>query len=150
MTALEERLDADLKEAMRSGDTTRKLAIRSAKSAIMEARVAGTVQRSLSETEVLDIILKQVKQRRDSIDEFAKGGRDDLIVKEKAEIEVLEEYLPKRLDEAAIRARVKTVIDEMGAKDIKGMGPVMKRLTAEMRYEADGQTISRIVREYLS
>ncbi len=147
---LEERLDADLKEAMRSGDTTRKLAIRAVKTAIMEARVSGKEQHALSEDEVQKIIQKQVKQRRDSAAEFAKGGRTDLIAKEEAEIAVLEAYLPKMMDEAEIRARVQAVIAELGVTDMKGMGPVMKRLTVELRGLADGQLVNRIVREQLA
>ncbi len=147
---LEERLDADLKEAMRSGDTTRKLAIRAVKTAIMEARVSGKEQHALSEDEVQKIIQKQVKQRRDSAAEFAKGGRTDLIAKEEAEIAVLEAYLPKMMDEAEIRARVQAVIAELGVTDMKGIGPVMKRLTVDLRGLADGQLVNRIVREQLT
>ena len=146
---LEERLDDDLKEAMRSGDNTRKLAIRAVKTAIKEARVSGKEQHALSEDEVLKIIQKQVKQRRDSITEFAKGGRDDLISREEAEIKVLEVYLPKMMDEAEVRARVQAVIAELGVTDLKGIGPVMKRMTAELRGQADGQMVNRIVREQL-
>ena len=91
---LEERLDADLKDAMRSGDTTRKLAIRAVKTAITEAKVAGTEVKTLSDADVLAIITKQVKQRRDSIVEYNKGGRPDLAAQEEAEIAVLEVYLP--------------------------------------------------------
>lgn len=147
---LEERLDADLKEAMRGGDSTRKLAIRAVKSAIAEAKVAGTEQRTLTDDDVLKIISKQVKQRRDSIAEFSKGGRADLIAKEEAEISVLEKYLPKQMDEAEIRAHAQKVIAELGITDVKGIGPVMKRLTADLRGLADGQAINRVVRELLA
>lgn len=147
---LEERLDADLKEAMRSGDTTRKLAIRAVKTAITEARVSGSQQRQLTDEDVLAIIIKQIKQRRDSAAEFAKGNRPDLVAKEEAEIAVLEAYLPKQLDENAIRERAKAVIAELGVTDLKGLGPVMKRLTSELRGQADGQVINRVVRELLS
>lgn len=147
---LEERLDADLKEAMRSGDTTRKLAIRAVKTALTEARVAGTQQRTLTDEDVLAIIIKQIKQRRDSAAEFAKGNRPDLVAKEEAEIAVLEAYLPQQLDENAIRERAKAVIAELGVTDLKGLGPVMKRLTAELRGQADGQVINRVVRELLT
>jgi uncharacterized protein YqeY len=146
---LEERLNADLKDAMRAGDETRKLAIRGAKAAIMEAKVSGTEARTLSDADVLAIIGKQIKQRRDSIAEFAKGGRADLIAKEQAEIAVLEVYLPRQLTEAEIRERAKAVIAELGVSDMKGMGPVMKRLTAELRGLADGQVVNRVVRELL-
>ncbi len=147
---LEERLDADLKEAMRSGDTTRKLAIRAVKTAITEAKVAGAQQRTLTDEDVLAIIVKQIKQRRDSAAEFAKGNRPDLVAKEEAEIAVLEAYLPKQLDENAIRERARAVIAELGVTDLKGLGPVMKRLTAELRGQADGQVINRVVRELLT
>ena len=147
---LEERLDADLKDAMRRGDQTRKLAIRSAKTAIMEAKVAGTEARALSEQEVQAIIAKQVKQRRDSIVEFAKGGRQDLIAIEQAEIEVMQAYLPAQLDEAAVHERARAVIAELGVSDMKGLGPVMKRLSADLKGQADGQMVNRIVRELLA
>jgi|YNPBryantNP2012_1023418.scaffolds.fasta_scaffold03820_3 uncharacterized protein YqeY len=149
-TALEERLNNDLKEAMRRNDETRKLAIRAVKAAITQAKVAGTEARELSEQEVLAIIAKQIKQRRESIEEFTKGNRPDLVAKEQAEIEVLEAYLPKQLSEEEIRARAQAVIAELGVTDLKGLGPVMKRLTAELKGVADGSTINRIVRSLLS
>ena len=148
--SLEEQLDADLKDAIRSGDATRKLAIRSVKAAVTEAKVAGAEARTLNDQEVLAIIAKQVKQRRDSIVEFTKGNRPDLVAQEEAEITVLQAYLPEPLDESAIRQRAEQVIAELGVTDTKGLGPVMKRLTTEMRGRADGQVISRIVRELLS
>ncbi len=147
---VEERLDADLLAATRANDTTRKLAIRSAKAAIMEAKVAGAQARALDDQEVLAIIAKQVKQRRDSIVEFQKAGRQDLVDQEDAEIKVLEAYLPPQMDEAAVRERAGAVIAELGVTDMKGMGPVMKRLSAELRGQADGQMITRVVRELLS
>jgi uncharacterized protein YqeY len=146
---LEERLDADLKDAMRSGDTTRKLAIRAVKTAITEAKVSGTEAKTLSDADVLAIITKQVKQRRDSIIEYTKGGRPDLVVQEEAEIAVLEVYLPRQLSEAEIRARAQAVIAELGVTDMKGFGPVMKRLSADLRGIADGQIINRVARELL-
>lgn len=147
---LEERLSSDLKDAMRSGDETRKLAIRAVKAAITQAKVAGTVARELTEQEVLGIIAKQVKQRRESIEEFTKGRRFDLVAQEQAEIEVLETYLPKQLSEDEIRERARAVIAELGVSDMKGLGPVMKRLSADLKGIADGGTINRVVRDLLS
>jgi hypothetical protein len=146
---LEEQLDADLKDAMKSGDTTRKLAIRAVKTAITEAKVAGTEARTLTDAEVLAIITKQVKQRRDSIVEYNKGNRPDLAAQEEAEIKVLEVYLPRQLSEAEIRERAQAVIAELGVTDMKGLGPVMKRMSADLRGIADGQTVNRVVRELL-
>ncbi len=147
---LEERLDADLKDAMRSGDNVRKLAIRAVKTSITEAKVAGTEQRALTDEDVLRIIQKQVKQRRDSIADFTKGDRMDLAAKEEAEIAVLEKYLPQQMTEDEIRVRARAVIAELGVTDQKGMGPVMKRLTADLRGQADGAVVSRVVRELLA
>ncbi len=147
---LEERLAADLKDAMRSRDQTRMLAIRAVKTAITEAKVSGAEARVLTDQDVLAIIAKQIKQRRDSAAEFAKGGRPDLVAQEEAEIAVLQVYLPEQLDEAAIRQRAEVVIAELGVTDMRGMGPVMKRLSADLRGQADGQTINRVVRELLS
>jgi hypothetical protein len=147
---LEDQLAADLKEAMRSGDETRKLAIRSVKTAVTEAKVSGAEARALTDQDVLVIIAKQIKQRRDSAVEFAKGGRTDLVAKEEAEAAVLMAYLPEQLDDAAIRQHAAAVIAELGVTDLKGMGPVMKRLSAELRGQADGQAVNRIVRELLS
>ena len=147
---LEERLDADLKEAMRSGDSVRKLAIRAVKTSITEARVSGTEQRPITDEDVLRILQKQVKQRRDSVAEFTKGGRPDLVAKEQAEIAVLEKYLPQQMGEDEIRARAEAVIAELAVSDQKGMGSVMKRLTADLRGRADGSIVSRIVRELLA
>ena len=146
---LEEHLDADLKDAMKNNDTTRKLAIRAVKTAITEAKVSGTEAKTLNDADVLAIITKQVKQRRDSIIEYNKGGRPDLAAQEQAEIAVLEVYLPKQLSEAEIRARAQAVIAELGVTDMKGFGPVMKRLSADLRGIADGQIINRVVRELL-
>ena len=146
---LEERLDADLKDAMKSNDTTRKLAIRAVKTAITEAKVSGTEAKTLTDADVLAIITKQVKQRRDSIIEYNKGNRPDLAAQEEAEIKVLEVYLPRQLSEAEIRERAQAVIAELGVADMKGFGSVMKRLSADLRGIADGQIINRVVRELL-
>lgn len=147
---LEERLNADLHDAMRRGQEARKLAIRAVKTAMTEARVSGTEARSLTDADVLAIIAKQIKQRRDSIVEFARAGRTDLVAQEEAEIAALQVYLPVQLDEAAIRERARAVIAELGVSDLKGLGPVMKRLTAELKGQADGQVINRIVKELLA
>ena len=146
---LEERLNADLKKAMRDGDTVRKLTIRAIKTAITEAKVSGNQAHDLTDEDILAIITKQAKQRRDSANEFAKGGRDDLVAQEKAELAIIEAYLPKQLSEAEIRERAQAVIDELGVTSLKGIGPVMRRLTAELRGRADGRAINRVVRELL-
>jgi uncharacterized protein len=148
--SLEERLDVDLLAATRNNEATRKLAIRSVKAAITEAKVAGKEARALTDQDVLTIIGKQIKQRRDSIADYQKGQRQDLMAQEEAEIKVLETYLPPQMDEAAVRAHAQAVIAELGVSDMKGMGPVMKRMSADLRGQADGVLINRVVRELLS
>jgi len=103
----------------------------------------------VNDADVLAIITKQVKQRRDSIIEYNKGGRPDLAAQEQAEIAMLEVYLPKQLSEAEIRERAQAVIAELGVTDMKGFGSVMKRLSADLRGIADGQIVNRVVRELL-
>ena len=147
---LEERLDADLKDAIRRGEDTRKLAIRSVKAALAEERVAGEQARELTEEEAMSILFRQVKQRRDSIAEYVKGNRPDLAAQEEAELAVLQVYMPAQLDEAAVRERAQAVIADLQVTDMKGFGPVMKRLSSELRGQADGQLVNRVVRELLS
>lgn len=147
---LEERLNSDLQDAIRNKEETRKLAIRGVKTAITQAKVSGIEAHELNDQEVLAIIGKQIKQRRDSIEEFKKGNRLDLVAQEQAEIDVLIVYLPQQLNEDQIREHAKAVIAELGVTDMKGLGPVMKRMNADLKGVADGATINRIVRELLA
>jgi uncharacterized protein YqeY len=147
---LEERLNNDLQDAIRNKEETRKLAIRGVKTAITQAKVAGIEARELNDQEVLAIIGKQIKQRRDSIEEFKRGNRLDLVAQEQAEIDVLMVYLPQQLSEDQIREHAKVVIAELGVTDMKGLGPVMKRMNADLKGVADGGTINRVVRELLA
>ncbi|HYO89284.1 MAG TPA: GatB/YqeY domain-containing protein, partial [Candidatus Limnocylindrales bacterium] len=114
------------------------------------AKVAGLEARELNDEEVLAIIGKQIKQRRDSIEEFKKGNRPDLVAQEQAEIDVLMVYLPQQLSEDQIREHAKVVIAELGVTDMKGLGPVMKRMNVDLKGVADGGTINRVVRELLA
>lgn len=146
--SLKDQLNDDLKEAMRSGDKTRTQTLRSLKSAIRYAEIeAGN---ELDDQGVLGVIAKESKQRRDSIAEFKKGARDDLVEAESAELTILESYLPEQMSEEQIRAKAATVIAEQGVTDMKGMGQVMKQLMAELKGQADGKVVNQIVRELLS
>jgi len=104
----------------------------------------------LTEDELIEVIFSEVKKRRESILEFEKGKREDLANKEKAEIEVLQKYLPEQLSEEEIRKIVKDVIDKVGAKETKDMGKVMAELMSKIKGKADGSLVSRIVKESLS
>ncbi len=147
---LKERIDQDLKEAMRSGDKARKMALRSLKTAILNAEKAGKAAHELTDQEILSVIMKEVKQRRDSVEEYRKGGREDLVAEEEAEMRVLEAYLPRMMTEEEIRAKAAEVIAGVGAQGPRDIGKVMKPLMAELRGKADGSLVNKVVRELLS
>lgn len=145
--SLKDQINTDLKEAMRSKDQQRLDTLRMLKSAIKYSEIdAG---HELDDQELLAVIGKEAKQRRDSITEFEKGHRADLVQKEQAELAILETYLPRQLSADEIRDRARAVIADMGAAGPKSLGPVMKRLTAELKGQADGKLISQVVRDLL-
>ncbi len=148
--SLKERIEADLKEAMKQGDAARKRALRTLMTAISRAERAGSTLRTLSDEEIIAIIAKEAKQREESIEAYEKGGRADLVAEEKAELEILRSYLPRQLTREEIEARAREVIADVGAQSPKDMGKVMKVLMAEMRGRADGRVVSQIVRELLT
>lgn len=146
--SLKEQLDQDLKDAMRSHDKFRTQTLRSLKSAIKYAEIEAGAE--LNDPDIVAVIAKQAKQRRDSIAEFEKAGRIDLIEKENGELDILETYLPAQLSEEAIKEKAQAVIDELGVTDMKGMGQVMNRLMADLKGQADGKAVNQIVRQLLS
>jgi uncharacterized protein YqeY len=148
MTTILDQINTDLKAAMKGGDKFRTETLRNLKSAIKYAEIEA--QTELDDEGVLVVIAKQAKQRRDSIAEFKKANRTDLIEVETAQLHILEAYLPAQLSEDEIRARAEAVISELGVSDVKGMGQVMKQLMAELQGQADGKVVSRVVRELLT
>jgi uncharacterized protein YqeY len=151
--SLKEQIDNDLKTAMKSGDKLRTSTLRTLKSAIKYAEIEAKSE--LDEQDLLAVIAKQAKQRRESIEEFKKGGRNDLVEQETAELAILEGYLPAQMSEEEIRAKAEAVIAELGVTDMKGMGQVMRQLMAELKGQADGglvdgKVVNQIVRQLLS
>jgi len=146
--SLKEQVDQDLKDAMRSRDKFRTQTLRSLKSAIKYAEIE--IGAELNDPDILAVIAKQAKQRRDSIAEFEKGGRADLVEKETGELDILESYLPAQLSEETIKEKAQAVIAELGVTDMKGMGQVMNRLMAELKGQADGKVVNQVVRQLLS
>jgi len=146
--SLKAKLTNDLKEAMKSGDQVKKDTVRTLRGAIRNAEIDSG--HDLADEEILAIIDKQAKQRRDSIEQYQKANRSDLVEQEQQELAVIETYLPQQLSDEEIRARVEATIAELGVTDMKGMGLLMKRLTDELKGRADGKRISQIVRELLS
>ena len=144
-----DRISEDLVAAMRAKDALRLGTLRMAKAALMNREIERG--RALDDAESLQVISSLIKQRRDSIEQFEKGGRDELARKEAAEIAVLEKYLPPPMDLAAIEAAVDAAIRETGAAGPKDMGKVMKTVTATLAgAQVDGKALSDLVRRKLA
>ncbi|TSC75430.1 MAG: hypothetical protein G01um101430_272 [Parcubacteria group bacterium Gr01-1014_30] len=103
----------------------------------------------LTDEEILEVIASEAKKRKESIAEFEKGGREDLVQKEKAELEVLQKYLPEQLAEDELRKLAKEAVDKVGAKEMKDMGRVMQELMQKVKGRADGTFVSKVVKELL-
>ena len=146
---IEEKIQKDLVEAMKSHNERATSAIRSIKTAIQNEKVNGTYH-ELTDEDVLKLIQKLVKQRKESYDIYTEAKREDLAVVEKEEMEVLSKYLPKQLSEEEVTEKVKTIIAELGATTIKDMGKVMGVANKQMSGVASGQVISKIVKSLLS
>lgn len=141
-------IQRDLKEAMKARDAVRMGALRMAIAAATEKRIE--LKRDLSDADVFGVLQSQVKRRRDSIEQFEKAGRDDLVKKETREIEVLEAYLPRGLSDAELDAAVDEAIREAGAGSRKDTGKVMKILMDRYKGRVDGKTVNQRVLEKLS
>ncbi len=143
-----DQLMADLKTALREQDELRKGTIRMALSALKYARVAKNAD--LTDEEMFSVLQKEVKQREELIVEYKRGGRDDLVAQESAEIGILRPYLPRMLDREQIAEVARTAIAEVGASSLKEMGQVMRVLMPRVRGQADGRLVNEMVRELLS
>ena len=145
---LRERLKDDTTAAMRSGDSLRRDVLRSVQNAIYNIEKAKRV--TLTEDEVLGVVTKEVKTRRESVDAFRKGGREDLATKEEAEIAILNDYLPQQLSDDELRALVDQAVAETGAAGARDLGKVMGVLSPRIRGRADGRTASGLVAQALA
>jgi uncharacterized protein YqeY len=148
MMSLKQQLKSDLTRALRNKDEVRKRTLRLALAAITYAEVDQ--KKELDDPGVLAVLAKEAKQRHESIAEFRKGGREDLVAENEAELAVLHDYLPQQLSRAEIVRRAEAAIEELGATDMGQMGLVMKSLMQELRGQADGKLINQVVRELLS
>ena len=145
---LKEQLQQDLITAMKAKDEVATSAIRLLKTAIMRFETTGE-QKVASDAEVIQLVGKEIKQRKDSIEQFEKGNRPELAAKEKAELVVLERYLPAQLSEDEVRAIVKEVITSTGASSKADLGKVMGALMPKTKGKADGGIVNKIVQELL-
>ena len=147
--SLQDKIQSDIAEAMRSKDSLKLGVLRMMKAAVMNKKVEK--MKELDESEVLAVFNSLVKQRKDSIDQFRKGGREELAQKEEAEIKVIESYLPAAASDDDIRRAIGEAVEETGAASIKDMGKVMKATQARLAGKTvDGARVSQMVKEKLA
>src|SRR2546428_9204191 len=148
---LQERVDSDLKEAMRARDTTKLGVLRMLKSALKYAAIAKSgAEAELNDAEAAQVIRKQARQRQDSIESFEKGGRVELAKKENEELSILNAYLPQAISADELVKAVRDTIEEVGATSKAQMSAVMKALQAKVVGRVDGKTLSQEVSKQLS
>ncbi|WP_456458801.1 GatB/YqeY domain-containing protein [Nitratifractor sp.] len=144
---LKERIKNDIKEAMRAKDSVTRDTLRNLSAAIKQIEVDE--RRELSDADVEAILMKYLKQREDALEQFIQAKRDDLVAKEKAEIELVRRYLPEPMDDAELEATLKEIITELKAETMKEMGKVMGKAKAVIGSRADGGRISQTVKKLL-
>jgi hypothetical protein len=145
--SLSEKIEKDLKESLKSGDKSRLLILRMVKSAVKNKEIEKGDP--LTDEDIQAVFRSFSKKAGESIEQFSRAGRDELAEKEKAELAVLQEYLPKQLGEEDIRKAVRDVIDETGAAGVKDMGRVMKAVMSKLKGQADGRLVNNLVKETL-
>ena len=148
MTTLKDQLTQDMKSAMKQKEQVRLSTIRLVRAAMKNREIE--LGEELNDEEVIKVISTLVKQHKDSIEQFQKGGRDDLVEKEQAELEILESYLPQQLSEENVKALVKEAIEAVSATSMKDMGKVMKYIMPKVQGRADGKVINQLVKEHLT
>ncbi len=144
---LSERLNEDMKQAMKSRDKFKLSTIRMIRSTIMNLEI--DLKRTLDDSEVLDILGREIKQRKDALQEFEKAGRDDLSANAKAEIEIVVQYLPTQLTEEEVKVIVQQTIHETGASSKAEMGKLMSALMPKVKGLADGKLVNQVVQQFL-
>ncbi|KXS41116.1 MULTISPECIES: GatB/YqeY domain-containing protein [unclassified Candidatus Frackibacter] len=145
--SLQEELLTDMKEAMKEGDKQKLSVIRMARAAIKNVEIDE--RKDLSDDEIVAVLAKEVKQRRDSIPEYEKVGKDDVVAELEEEIEILNKYLPEQLSEEEIQDLVEETINEIGAVDMSDMGKVMGAIMPKVKGKADGNEVNKVVKERL-
>ncbi len=146
-STLSDRLAGDMKDAMRARDSVRLGAIRNARAAVKNVEI--DTRAPLDDAGVEKVLRSLVKQHRESIEQFTAGGRDDLVAKEQAEMEIIEAYLPQQLDESAVAVVVAEVISAEGATSAKDLGVVMKASMARLAGRADGGVVRAVAQRLL-
>jgi len=148
--SLEQKVMTDLKTAMLAKDEKSLRALRAIKAAIINAKTAEGFSGEIKEEEEIKLLQKLVKQRKDSLEIYEKQNREDLAVKEREEIEVIEKFLPKQMSEEELKEIISKIITETGATSPADMGKVMGMANKHLAGKADGKTISAVVKELLA
>jgi len=145
---LAERLNEDMKQAMKAGEKFRLSTIRMVRASIKNQEIE--LRRPLNDEEVLQVVGRDLKQRRDSLQDFERAGREDLVEQMKGEIEIISQYLPEQLNEEEIKAIIVQTIQETGASSKADMGKLMGALMPKVKGRADGKLVNQLVQQVLS
>lgn len=148
---IQEQIISDIKEAMKAREQDKLRVLRSLKAKLMEKEISERKdgEAKLTDEQAVEVLMKAAKQRKESIEQFEEGGRDDLAENEKEELDIIEAYLPEMMDEEEVRKVVKEKIDALGASGMQDMGKVMGPLMGQLKGKADGSMVSQIVKEEL-
>jgi uncharacterized protein len=148
-TPPQQRIEADVKAAMKSGEKEKLSTLRMLLTEIKNERIRRKGE-EVDEAGFISLVRKAIKQREDSISQYRQGGREELAAKEEAEMKMLETYLPAQVDEGQIRAAIEALVAERGLSGPAAIGPIMKEMLARFGSSADGATINRLAREALA
>jgi uncharacterized protein len=146
--SLQEKLNNDLRDAMRAKDEVRKLVLRSLLSSMNYAEIAK--QKKLDDAGIIEVVAREIKQRKESIEAYTLGKRPDLVASETAEMAILQEYMPEQMGHDEIVTIVQNVLTEVGAKGPGDKGKVMQKLMPQVKGKADGNEVNKIVTELMS
>lgn len=150
--AIKDQLMDDLKEAMKNKETNRLRVLRSIKAKLLEREISERQggKATLSDEQTIEVLMKAAKQRKESIEQFRDGGREDMAKAEEGELEIIESYLPEFLSEEEIRDIARKKIEDLGAADMSDMGRVMGALMDDLKGQAEGSLVSKVVKDELS
>ncbi len=150
--SIKDKILDDLKSAMKAKEADKLRVLRSLKSKILEKEISERKggEAKITDEQTIEVLMKAAKQRKESIDQFEKGGRNDLADQEKQELAIIESYLPEMMDDDEIRQAVKAQIEKMGASSMADMGKVMGVMMGKLKGKAEGSAVSRIVKKELS
>lgn len=150
--ALKDQIMADLTQAMKDKDQDKLKVLRSLKAKLLEREISERKEgeATLSDEQTIEVLMKAAKQRKESIEQFEEGGREDLVESEEAELEIINSYLPKMLSEEEVRDIARKKIEALGAENMADMGKIMGVMMQELKGKAEGSLVSKVVKEELS